>query len=384
MKISDIVNEALETTLNGAIGPTDTSLVVASAPGLVGTFRVWIGSEMIIVRNPSGATLGSLIRGAEGTIAAAHGDGDKVIFPRVPAGNSLGAGAILEMLWRGTGGGSSSPLTMKGDVWGYDSADARIPVGTDDYVLTADSAEALGVKWAPAPASGSGNSDIVTGTVAARPSPGFSGRLYLPTDGFEVYRDNGSAWKGFGPVFPFTEPVDGDFAWVNQGGASVDTTYGGIHLVAPLNSGASWRIRKKSAPGSTPWTITAFILPVTFAIDVQSVGLIFRESSSGKCISCGIVHATNVLRFQVAYLNSATSVNSVIVNRDVRFPQHWLRIADTGSLRKFFVSANGQHWEEIYSETRTNFITANEVGFFANEESNVQQSQMTLLSWKEA
>ena len=51
------------------------------------------------------------------------------------------------------GGGLSSPLTTKGDVWGYSTTNARIPVGTNGQVLTADSAEALGVKWATASAA---------------------------------------------------------------------------------------------------------------------------------------------------------------------------------------------------------------------------------------
>lgn len=48
-------------------------------------------------------------------------------------------------------GGISSPLTTKGDVWGFSTVDARIPVGTNNFVLTADSTQALGVKWAAAP-----------------------------------------------------------------------------------------------------------------------------------------------------------------------------------------------------------------------------------------
>jgi hypothetical protein len=48
------------------------------------------------------------------------------------------------------GGGLSSPLTTKGDVWGYSTTDARVPVGTNGQVLTADSAQALGIKWASA------------------------------------------------------------------------------------------------------------------------------------------------------------------------------------------------------------------------------------------
>lgn len=55
----------------------------------------------------------------------------------------------------GEGGTSSSPTTTKGDlIVRSASADDRLPVGTNGFVLTADSAQALGVKWA---AAGSGS-----------------------------------------------------------------------------------------------------------------------------------------------------------------------------------------------------------------------------------
>jgi len=41
-----------------------------------------------------------------------------------------------------------SPLTTKGDIAVYGTADDRLPVGTDGYYLVADSSQALGVKWA--------------------------------------------------------------------------------------------------------------------------------------------------------------------------------------------------------------------------------------------
>jgi len=63
------------------------------------------------------------------------------------------------------GGGSSSPLTTKGDIYTYDSADARLAIGTNDQVLTADSAEATGMKWATA-GSGGGTASY-TAVVAA-------------------------------------------------------------------------------------------------------------------------------------------------------------------------------------------------------------------------
>ena len=72
-----------------------------------------------------------------------------------------------------TGGGGASALTTKGDVATFSTVDARLPVGTDAQVLTADSAEATGVKWADAaggpPAIIRGNYNPGGGTYAQLP-----------------------------------------------------------------------------------------------------------------------------------------------------------------------------------------------------------------------
>lgn len=48
----------------------------------------------------------------------------------------------------GSGGGTASPLTTKGDIYTYDTGNARLPVGGDGGLLTADSTQATGIGWA--------------------------------------------------------------------------------------------------------------------------------------------------------------------------------------------------------------------------------------------
>jgi len=61
--------------------------------------------------------------------------------------------------------GGASPLTTKGDLFGYSTLDARLPVGTNDQVLTADSGETLGVKWADAGGASYWDRDAINGYI---------------------------------------------------------------------------------------------------------------------------------------------------------------------------------------------------------------------------
>lgn len=58
--------------------------------------------------------------------------------------------------------GTVSPLTTKGDIYTFSTGQARLPVGTNGYFLTADSTQSTGLKWVPA--SGTGTVTNVSST----------------------------------------------------------------------------------------------------------------------------------------------------------------------------------------------------------------------------
>lgn len=80
-----------------------------------------------------------------------------------PAGATGATGA--------TGPAIGALLTTKGDIAGYSSVAARVPVGTNGQVLTADSAQALGLKWADAAGGVSLCSTTGTTALTCTPSP---------------------------------------------------------------------------------------------------------------------------------------------------------------------------------------------------------------------
>jgi len=84
--------------------------------------------------------------------AGQHGGGDTVV-----AGTNVTITALPNGTKEISATGGTSPLTTKGDLYGFSTVDARIPVGANGTVLTADSGEALGVKWAAV----SGTGDVV-------------------------------------------------------------------------------------------------------------------------------------------------------------------------------------------------------------------------------
>lgn len=145
------------------------------------------------------------------------------------------------------GGNGSSPLTTKGDLYGYDTANNRIPVGIDGQVLSVDSSVALGVKWDYTGCKTS----VRVSTTAALPSSTYSG-------GFP-----NTITAGSNAAFPAQDGVTmalGDTVLIrHQTGA---LTANGKFTITQLGSGAAPWILTRSYDANSAASLSGMIVAV--------------------------------------------------------------------------------------------------------------------------
>jgi hypothetical protein len=186
------------------------------------------------------------------------------------------------------------------------------------------------------------------------------------TDGgattLHTHAGGGIAWM---PTL--TTPVLSDFSWVTQGTATATEQLGGITLVEPGHGNtASARILKRAAP-ATPYTITAaFSLGVWANKMYNILGLCFRQSSDGKLHTWGLLGTTSANLYSAKW-TSDTAYDSPYTTYTTEAQNVvWLRISDNGTNRVCSHSFNGISWQVLDTIGRTDYLTADQVGFFVD------------------
>ena len=219
-----------------------------------------------------------------------------------------------------------------------------------------------------------------------------SGRslLYFKTDG-NLYKkdsggtesrvggDSGVPWYGNATIT--APPAVSGFTWVNQGSATATEANSTIELYGPTSAGTDLHILKKSKTGT--YTITMLMKYSLLSNWIQT-GFVWRESSSGKLVTYG-PNYDNGLLLPVCKWNSATSVLSYYTApaMPTGYP-FWFRIQVDSTNRICSYSVDGKYFANVHSVSKTDYITADEVGFYIGQQSNSsQQGTSLIISWLE-
>jgi hypothetical protein len=186
----------------------------------------------------------------------------------------------------------------------------------------------------------------------------------------------------------YTTPVDGDFTWVNQSLATIDATYGFLHLAVPTEGGSGHRIRArvKTAP-TAPYSVT---VALRFRQDSGGTtwwgGVCFRESATGKIAELAMFRDQSI---NVNYYNAPTSFNSqpTTISPTRVPPVLWFRLTDDGTTLTYSYSTTGFYFATVWSTARTAFFTTapDQIGFFGNiTDADAVDLHVDVLSWVEA
>lgn len=164
-------------------------------------------------------------------------------------------------------GGSASPLTTKGDVFVYGSAVARLPVGTNGQVLTADSTQGLGVKW--------GSSAPVEKSISFY----IDGVLAVETNAMSIIAPCALTITEIGLAVDVAPTGAGLIIDVNKNGTTMYTTQANRPTVAADGTSAT----------ATDPDVTSIAKGDKISIDIDQVGSTVAGENLSAIIICEVV-----------------------------------------------------------------------------------------------
>jgi hypothetical protein len=307
-------------------------------------------------------------------------------MPSISKSANLGAVQFKEQ-------GSAPSAPPSGYVQVYAKADGKLYAKDDagaEYDLTAAGGAPLNASYLVEDANGTLTAEVLTSTLiaagiqASLPVAAKSGRLYWPTNSVYLFRDSGAAQVAFGPIWKLTRPVDGQFSWVNQGSSSVSDANGGLYLTASAGASPNLRCRVKAQP-SKPYKIGARFALHSRTVGAQFGGMLWRDSVGGGLVAAYI---NNNATLVVAKYSSPTALSanytSVALTNFVVNGVFFMQIEDDSTNRIVSISPDGYNWMQVHSVGNTDFITADQVGFFASPATGAIPSALWLHHWEES
>lgn len=246
-------------------------------------------------------------------------------------------------------GGAASPLTTKGDIYVFGVANTRLSVGLDTQVLTADSTQATGLKWAPpSGAAGSSNNTPDTHPSTANPAD----------DEFEVGSSIDTAGTRFG----------GATAWTafSLSTGSTKVRQGSLVFLPALTAGRNCGGYTHPVSGSWGYTVK-FTNAVNAGNTLLGMFVATASGATGPILLFGfngttlvVQRLTNSSTFSANQLATVNAITSELTSVAAQYRWYYLRVTYDGTNLQFFISASGieDTFVQVYTETSAAFLGA--------------------------
>lgn len=230
------------------------------------------------------------------------------------------------------------------------------------------------------------------GTYAARPAAGNQGVTYYCTDCDSVYYDNGSTWSRVsigGTVGPFGDVPTTGWSAVNAGSSTFAADKDSMLLTRPNSAGTDLNLYVRTLTPSSNYSAAFYLDLVGHPNGVYDLGICLRNSSSGYIICWGVSSVPASYAYGGTIRTSKwTSASAWSAAYSANFRAFasgpcpkWWRFVDNGTTRYMEYSHSGIDWLTYYSVSRTDFMTPDQIGVYAFNQSTGTNTVLRLRSW---
>lgn len=245
-----------------------------------------------------------------------------------------------------------------------------------------------------------------TGSRSNLPIPELNGRLYLTQfPGWYLFREDGIAWRVWGPIFQLYEGIDiEDDNWnlVNANGGvnpniGITDLFGDLNLVVSPNVAVGENIRlltelvSAETPIAPPYLVVAAFTPILSPVNQTCCGIVFRDSATEEFII-----------FRVMYDDTSVTKRDLVISLDkyddpntfnsnyktlsagtLTSTMIWFKMEDDGVNLNWYFSNDGLNFAIFDTQSRTNFLASgpDEIGIGFGTNNTTGSAGINLHSW---